>query len=45
MIFLKITLHPSHVMAPKWRPDESSEHTLQGILLKDTAESTEHFSE
>jgi len=31
-------------MAPKWRPDESSEQTLHGILLKETADSTEHFS-
>ena len=41
---LKKPLQPSHVIAPKWSPDESSEHTLHGILLKDTAESLDDFS-
>ena len=30
------TLQPSHVMAPKWKPEEGAWHTLQGIDLKST---------
>jgi hypothetical protein len=28
---IMLTLHPSHVMAPKWKPDDGAPHTLHGI--------------
>ncbi len=30
------TLQPSHVIAPKWNPDDGASHILQGMLGKST---------
>jgi len=31
-----VTLHPSQVIAPKWKPDDGALHTLHDIDLKST---------